>query len=118
LGRFDKNGFLYIIGRKKEMIKVGGQIVYEPEVEAALYRNDNIAEAAVIGVPDKLKGETVKAIVVLKPGSTITAEDIRYFAREHLANFKVPHAIEIRANLPKNRTGKIDKSILREEAKV
>lgn len=115
LGRFDKEGFLYIVGRKKEMIKVGGQIVYAPEVEAAFYKHEMVAEVAVIGVPDKMKGEAVKAYIVLKPGVSSSSEDLRYFARQHLANFKVPSEIEIRSDLPKNRTGKIDKSVLKEE---
>jgi acyl-CoA synthetase (AMP-forming)/AMP-acid ligase II len=115
LGRLDKEGFLYIVGRKKEMIKVGGQIVYAPEVEAALYKNGSVAEAAVIGVPDRLRGEAVKAFVVLKEGETVSSEDLRYFARAHLAHFKVPQSIEIREELPKNRTGKIDKALLREQ---
>ena len=115
LGRFDKEGFLYILGRKKEMIKVGGQIVYEPEVEAAFYKHPEVAEVAVVGVADKMKGEAVKAYVVLKQGSSLTQEDLRYFAREHLANFKVPQWVELRSELPKNRTGKIDKSLLKQE---
>jgi acyl-CoA synthetase (AMP-forming)/AMP-acid ligase II len=115
LGRFDENGFLYIVGRKKEMIKVGGQIVYAPEVESALYKHEAIAETAVIGIPDSMKGEAVKAFVVLKPDVELPAEDIRYFARQHLANFKVPSEIELRDALPKNRTGKIDKAVLKEE---
>ncbi len=118
LGKFDKQGFLYILGRKKEMIKVGGQIVYAPEVEAALYKNDAVLEVAVIGIPDRMKGEAVKAFVVLKGGHSLKAEELRYFAREHLANFKVPSEIEIRESLPKNRTGKIDKSLLKQEATV
>ncbi len=113
LGRFDKDGFLYIVGRKKEMIKVSGQIVYAPEVEAALYKNPAVAEAAVVGIPDKMRGELVKAFVVLKQGQTLNPEDVRYFLREHLAHFKVPHEVEFRNNLPKNRTGKIDKEILK-----
>lgn len=115
VGSFDRDGFLYIMGRKKEMIKVGGQIVYAPEVEAAFYKHDAVSEAAVIGVPDQLRGEAVKAYLVLKPGAGISVEDLRYFARQHLANFKVPQSIELREHLPKNRTGKIDKSILTEE---
>lgn len=115
LGRFDEEGFLYIVGRKKEMIKVAGQIVYAPEVEAVFYKNEDIAEAAVIGVPDELRGEAVKAFVVLREGARVTAEDLRYFAKDHLAHFKVPQSIEIRAALPKNRTGKIDKALLTQE---
>ena len=115
LGRKDNEGYLYIVGRKKEMIKVAGQIVYAPEVEAMFYKNDAVLEAAVVGVADNLRGEAVKAFVVLKQGQTITAEDLRYFAREHLANFKVPQTIELRTTLPKNRTGKIDKELLKQE---
>lgn len=116
LGRLDKEGFLYIAGRKKEMIKVGGQIVYAPEVEAALQKHEAVAEAAVIGIPDSLRGEAVKAFVVLRESAKTSPEDLRYFARAHLAHFKVPQSIEIRPALPKNRTGKIDKELLKQEA--
>lgn len=109
----DKDGLFYIVGRKKEMIKVSGQIVYAPEVEEALYKNPGIAEAAVIGIADKVRGEAVKAFVVLKPEARLTYEDIRYFLRQHLAHFKVPHEIEFKDNLPKNRTGKVDKELLK-----
>ncbi|MBF0483663.1 MAG: AMP-binding protein [Candidatus Omnitrophica bacterium] len=112
LGRFDENGFLYIMGRKKEMIKVGGQLVMAPEVESALYKHPSVAEAAVIGIPDKLRGETIKAFVVFKEGENVAIEDLRAFMKEHLAHFKVPHNFEVRKELPKNRTGKIDKTKL------
>jgi len=118
LGRFDEEGYLYIVGRKKEMIKVGGQIVYAPEVETALLKHEAVAEAAVIGVPDKLRGEAVKAFVVLKEKGKISGEELRYFAREHLAHFKIPHMIDVKDNLPKNRTGKIDKELLKQETPV
>ena len=88
LGRFDAEGFLYIVGRKKEMIKVAGQIVYAPEVEAALCKHEAVLEAAVIGVADDMRGESVKAFVVLKEVFAIEALEIKYFARKHLANFK------------------------------
>ncbi len=114
LGRFDNEGLLYIVGRKKEMIKVAGQIVFAPEVEAALCKHESVLEAAVIGVPDPMRGESVKAFVVLKPGAAIEALEIKYFAREHLANFKVPQTVEILSTLPKNRTGKIDKESLKQ----
>ena len=113
LGRFDDEGFLYIVGRKKEMIKVAGQIVYAPEVEAALCKHEGVLEAAVIGVSDDLRGESIRAFVVLKEGVNVEPLEIKYFARAHLANFKVPQTIEIRAALPKNRAGKIDKELLR-----
>jgi acyl-CoA synthetase (AMP-forming)/AMP-acid ligase II len=114
LGRFDAEGFLYIVGRKKEMIKVGGEIVFEPEVEAGLQKHPDIAEAAVVGVADKLRGEVPKAFVVVKEGKSISPEDLRYFLRQHLAHFKIPHYFEFCPALPKNRTGKIDKNKLRD----
>jgi long-chain acyl-CoA synthetase len=96
------------------MIKVAGQIVYAPEVEAALCKHEAVLEAAVIGVADDMRGESVKAYVVLKEGFKIEPLDIKYFAKEHLANFKVPQTVEIRTELPKNRTGKIDKELLKQ----
>ncbi|MFA6379236.1 MAG: AMP-binding protein [Candidatus Omnitrophota bacterium] len=115
LGRFDEEGFLYIVGRKKEMIKVAGQIVYAPEVETALHKHLSIAEVAVIGVADKLRGEAVKAFVTLKPGEIVSADALRFFAKDHLANFKVPQEIVILNELPKNRLGKVDKERLKIE---
>jgi acyl-CoA synthetase (AMP-forming)/AMP-acid ligase II len=113
LGRMDADGDLYIAGREKEMIKVAGEIVFEPEVEAALHKNSDVAEVAVVGVADKLRGEVPKAFVVLKEGSSLSTEDLRFFCRQHLAHFKIPHYFEFRESLPKNRTGKIDKEALR-----
>jgi len=113
LGRFDDEGFLYIVGRKKEMIKVAGQIVYAPEVEGVLCKHQAVLEAAVIGVSDDMRGESIKAFVVLKEGVNVEPLEIKYFAREHLANFKVPQTVEIRTALPKNRVGKIDKELLK-----
>jgi acyl-CoA synthetase (AMP-forming)/AMP-acid ligase II len=113
LGKFDQDSYLYIVGRKKEMIKVGGEIVFEPEVEASLQKHPDIAEAAVVGVTDKLRGEVPKAFLVIKEGKNITEEDLRYFLRQNLAHFKIPHYFEFCHSLPKNRTGKIDKEQLR-----
>jgi len=113
LGKFDEEGHLYIVGRKKEMIKVAGEIVFEPEVESVIHRHPDVAEAAVIGVADKLRGEVPKAFVVLKEGKTLSDEDLRHFLRQHLAHFKVPHYFAFSNSLPKNRTGKIDKELLR-----
>lgn len=114
LGKFDNEGFLYIVGRKKEMIKVAGQIVFAPEVETALHKHPAIAEVAVIGVADEgLRGEAVQAFAVLKEGQSATSEELRAFAKEHLAHFKVPQKIVIMAELPKNRVGKVDKEALR-----
>jgi len=113
LGRIDAEGDLFIVGRKKEMIKVGGEIVFEPEVESVLLRHPAVAEAAVVGVPDKLRGEIPRAWVVLKQDAAVSAEDLRYFCREHLARFKIPQQIEFLSALPKNRSGKNDKERLR-----
>lgn len=118
LGRFDDDGFLYIVGRKKDMIKVAGQIVYAPEVEAALLKHPQIAEAAVVGADDQLKGEAVRAFVVLHEDADIDADAVREYCRAHLANFKVPQTITIKDELPKNRTGKIDKAALKEQLSV
>lgn len=113
LGRIDKDDYLYIVGRKKEMIKVSGELVYAVEVETALLNHPSVKEAAVVGVPDSLRGEVIKAVLALKEGQKLSAEDIRYFAKQHLAHFKVPHIVEFMDILPKNRTGKIDKSQLK-----
>ncbi|MDD4899438.1 MAG: AMP-binding protein [Candidatus Omnitrophica bacterium] len=115
LGKFDAEGNLYIVGRKKEMIKVGGEIVFEPEVEGVIHKHPDVAEAAVIGVQDKLRGEVPKAYIVLKEGKRLNEEDLRFFLRQHLAHFKIPHYFEFFATLPKNRTGKIDKELLRKK---
>lgn len=113
LGRFDEEGYLYIMGRIKEMLKVSGEIVFEPEVERVIHKHPDIAEVAVIGVADKLRGEVPKAFVVLKDGETVSTEELRYFCHQHLAHFKIPHYFEFRDSLPKNRAGKIDKEGLR-----
>ncbi|MDP1853821.1 MAG: AMP-binding protein [Candidatus Omnitrophota bacterium] len=117
LGRFDEDGFLYIAGRKKEMIKAAGQLVYAPEVESVIQKHQDIIETAVIGMPDKLRGEIVKAFVVKSNQSALTEKDLRVFCEQHLAHFKVPHAIEFIDSLPKNRTGKIDKELLKRSSK-
>jgi acyl-CoA synthetase (AMP-forming)/AMP-acid ligase II len=113
LGRFDAEGYLYIVGRKKEMIKVAGEIVFEPEVEAALQKHPDIAEAAVIGVADRLRGEVPKAFISFKEGKSLDEENLKHFLRQHLAHFKIPHYFEFLETLPKNRIGKIDKELLR-----
>lgn len=114
LGKFDEEGFLYIVGRKKDMIKVSGEIIYSFEVENVLLKHPAIQEAAVVGMPDELRGEIVKAFAVLKKDAQeIKSEDIRSFCREHLAHFKVPHSVEFRDTLPKTPSGKIQKEKLK-----
>ncbi len=113
LGKIDQEGFLYIVGRKKEMIKVGGEIVFEPEVEAAIHKHPDVAEVAVVGVAHNLRGEVPKAYIALKQGSVMEEHDLRQFLRQHLAHFKIPHYFEFKSELPKNRIGKVDKEKLR-----
>ncbi|MCM8796067.1 MAG: AMP-binding protein [Candidatus Omnitrophica bacterium] len=113
MGRFDEEGDLYIVGRKKEMIKVAGEIVFEPEVESIIMKHPEVIDCAVIGVFDKLRGEVPKAFVVLKEGAKLKAEDLRDFCRKHLAHFKIPHYFAFLKELPKTRSGKIDKESLR-----
>ncbi len=112
LGSIDKEGYLYIRGRKKEMIIVSGLNVYAPEVEHLIAEHPQVQEVAVVGIPDKLRGEAVKAVVVLKDTAAITAKDIKAFCRQRLIHFKVPQVVELRASLPKTRSGKIQKELL------
>jgi len=113
LGRRDTQGMYYIAGRKKDMVKVSGQIVFPAEIEEAIHKHPDIAEVGVIGVSDVLRGEVLKAFLVLKPGATLTEQEVKHFCREHLAHFKLPHSVVFVENLPKTRTGKIDKAALR-----
>ncbi|RKY44785.1 MAG: hypothetical protein DRP80_01060 [Candidatus Omnitrophota bacterium] len=109
---FDKEGLFYIVGRKKDMIKVSGEIVFSPEVEEKIQLYPKVKEVAVIGVPDKLRGEVPKAFVVVKEEETLGEEELKEFLRKHLAHFKIPHYFEFLSQLPKTRTGKIDKKLL------
>lgn len=112
LARQDKEGFFYIVGRKKDMYISGGENVYPAEVEHVLVRYDKIAQAAVIGVPDAMWGEVGLAVVVMKPGERASAGEIISFCRERLAKFKVPKYVEFTSELPHTPTGKIQKQEL------
>lgn len=114
LGCLDEEGYLYIRGRIKDMIIVAGLNVYSPEVENVIAEHPQVQEVAVLGVPDKLRGEVVKAVVVLKKGQEPTANDIKAFCKEKLTHFKVPQVVEFRQSLPKTRTGKVQKEALKE----
>jgi long-chain acyl-CoA synthetase len=115
IAKMDEEGYFYIVDRKKDMMICGGFNVYPREVEEALYLHPKILEAAVLGVPDPYRGETVKAFVVLKPGQKATAEEIIEFSRRNLARFKAPTQVEFRQDLPKSHVGKVLRKILREE---
>jgi long-chain acyl-CoA synthetase len=112
LGRMDDDGYFYIVDRLKEMINCSGMKVYPREVEEVLYRHPKVQEAAVIGVSDAYRGETVKALVVPKSGSTPSVDEIKKFCAEHLAKYKVPTIVEFRDALPKSVVGKILKKEL------
>ncbi len=109
---FDEAGFYYIVGRKKDMIKVAGEIVFSAEVEEKILKNPKVQEAAVIGVADKLRGEVPKAFIAAKAEQTLDEQELKEFLKEHLAHFKMPHYFVFVDELPKNRTGKIDKTRL------
>jgi long-chain acyl-CoA synthetase len=114
LGYLDEDGYLFIVDRKKDLIKTSGFQVWPREVEETLASHPAIAEVGVAGVPDATKGETVKAWVVLRAGQTVTQEDLRIFCKERLAPYKVPHDIEFRTELPKTMVGKVLRRALRE----
>ncbi|HEY6272881.1 MAG TPA: AMP-binding protein [Terriglobales bacterium] len=115
MARLDDQGFVQIVDRKKDMVNRGGENVYCVEVENALAAHPAVFEVAVVGVPDKMMGEKVGAAVVLKPGASADTAELLKFAKEHLADFKVPQFLVLRAeNLPRNPGGKILKKHLRE----
>jgi long-chain acyl-CoA synthetase len=116
LARKDEDGYLYIAGRKKEMIIVGGLNVYPGEVERVLVEHPAVLEAAAFGVPDPSRGEAVRAAVILRPEMTATAKELQALCREKLASYKVPRSIDIRTELPKNVLGKVQRHLLYEEA--
>lgn len=110
----DEEGFIYIMDRSKDMINRGGEKIFSIEVENLLYSHSKVFEAAVVGVPDPVFGEKVKAVIVPKPGTTVAAEEFKQFVRKHLADYKVPEIVEFCTELPRNPGGKILKSLLRE----
>ncbi len=113
-GYMDEDGYVFIQDRVKDMIVSGGENVYPAEVENAMHGHPDIAEVAVIGVPDPKWGEAVKAIVVLKPGAAQNAQDILDFTRARIAGYKMPKSIDFVAALPRSATGKVLKKELRE----
>jgi long-chain acyl-CoA synthetase len=116
IGHLDAEGFLYVQDRAKDMVIRGGENIYCAEVEAVIYEADGVHETAVFGVPHERLGEELVAAVVLRPGATLTGEDLRAHVAEHLAAFKVPARIVfVEDQLPRGATGKILKRELREQ---
>jgi long-chain acyl-CoA synthetase len=112
-GYLDRDGYIYIHDRVKDMIISGGENIYPAEVESALFGHPAVADVAVIGVPDQKWGEAVKALVVKKPDATVTAEELIAFARERIAGYKTPRTVDFVDTLPRTPTGKILKRELR-----
>ena len=109
----DEDGYVFLQGRKSEMILVGGENVYPVEVENVLSRHAAVAEAAVVGSPHPILGEVVKAVIVLRSGARAGERELKRLCAEHLASFKVPHVVEFRDSLPRNPSGKVIKRDLR-----
>ena len=114
VGVQDEDGYFYVVDRKKDMIISGGENVYPAEVEDCLYSHPDVAEAAVIGVPDQRWGETVRAVVVLKPGATASEQDLLDHTQGRLARYKQPRSVVFVDQLPRNPAGKVLKFELRE----
>jgi long-chain acyl-CoA synthetase len=115
IGRQDTGGYCYILDRLKDMIVTGGENVYSGEVEAVIYGHPAVREVAVFGVPDPQWGELVMACIVLKPGASLTSDDLTAFCRRSLATYKLPRRVEFsETDLPKNSSGKVLKKTLRE----
>jgi acyl-CoA synthetase (AMP-forming)/AMP-acid ligase II len=114
VGYRDADGFVYICDRLKDMIISAGENIFSAEIEHALRHHPEVADVAVIGVPDRLRGEAPMALVVKTPGASVRAADLVRHTRAHLAEFKVPQSIEFVAELPRNASGKVLKAMLRE----
>ncbi|OLT45360.1 acyl-CoA synthetase [Saccharomonospora sp. CUA-673] len=114
VGYMDTDGWFYLVDRKKDQINAGGYKVWPREVEDVLYEHDAVREAAVVGVPDAYRGETVKAFVSLRPGRSADPDELIGFCKERMAAYKYPRQVEIRDELPKTVTGKLLRRELRE----
>jgi long-chain acyl-CoA synthetase len=107
LGYMDDDGFVFIVDRKKDLIKTSGFQVWPREIEEVISAHPAVLEVGVAGVPDPVKGEVAKAWVVLKPGEKATEDEVRAYCRQRLAPYKVPGRVEFRTELPKTMVGKI-----------
>jgi acyl-CoA synthetase (AMP-forming)/AMP-acid ligase II len=112
-GYFDEHGYLYVHDRVKDLIISGGENIYPAEVENALFGHPAVADVGVIGVPDDQWGESVKAVVVKKPGMEVSASELIAYCRERIARYKAPRSIDFVDELPRNPSGKILKRVLR-----
>jgi long-chain acyl-CoA synthetase len=115
LGYLDSDGYLFIVDRKKDMIKTSGYQVWPREIEEVISSHPAVAEVGVAGLPDKMRGEVVKAWIVLRPGMSATAADIKTYCRERLAPYKVPSQYEFVTELPKSQVGKVLRRVLKQQ---
>jgi long-chain acyl-CoA synthetase len=116
VGYMDEKGYLYISGRKKEMINRGGENIYPREIEIPLEKHPKIAEVAVVGVPDPALGERVKACIVLKEGASMTGEEVKEYLQDKIAKYKIPESVQFMTAFPRNPTGKVMKQELRKNS--
>jgi long-chain acyl-CoA synthetase len=116
IGFMDADGWLYVVDRKKDMINASGFKVWPREVEDVLYTHPAVREAAVVGIPDAYRGESVKAFVSLRPGAVAEPEEISAYCAERLAAYKYPREVEVLPELPKTTSGKILRRELRSPA--
>jgi len=114
-GMMDEDGFLYVVGRKKDVIISGGENIYPREIEEVLNSHPAVREVAVVGVPDEKWGEAVKAVIVLNEGTALTEQEVIDYCKQHLASYKKPKSVDFRPALPKSSLGKILKAKIREE---
>jgi long-chain acyl-CoA synthetase len=113
LGKMDEGRYIYIVDRKKDMIISGGENIYPKEIEDVLFQHPEVAEAAVVGIPDDNWGEVIKALVVKKVGSSVTEADLFEHCKQNLASFKKPRSIEFVDALPRSAAGKVLKHEIR-----
>jgi long-chain acyl-CoA synthetase len=113
MARMDEEGYYYIVDRKKDMVISGGVNIYPIEIDEVIQKHPQVLEVAVVGVPDEVWGESLKAVVVLKEGKRVTEEEIKKFCEGKLAKYKIPRSVEFVSSLPKTPSGKIQKSIIR-----
>ncbi len=110
----DRDGYLYITDRKKDLIIKGGENISPREIEEVIYLHPSIAEAAVVGVPDIEFGEEICAVVQLRPGAKVTGDEIKEHAARYLGKFKIPLHVVFQDSLPRTSTGKVNKRMIRQ----
>lgn len=115
MGRFDEEGYLYLVDRKRDMVITGGENVYPKEVENVLFQHPAVADSAVIGTPDPEWGEKVVAVIVVRPGHSLTAQELIGYCRQRLAGYKCPKLVHFVDELPRNPSGKVLKTELRQQ---